>query len=97
MVSIPSQVGTLFGRCYQDLLAAQLYRLNTLSGGHPLRTRKPVVPEEPPEPVSIPSQVGTLFGLCPSFGHTSLNKVSIPSQVGTLFGLAQGSLPPEGD
>ena len=61
-VSIPSQVGTLFGLEAQYTGEGGACGLNTLSGGHPLRTGIVWEGSFLREDVSIPSQVGTLFG-----------------------------------
>ena len=60
-VSIPSQAGTLFGPRTTRLPASEGKSLNTLSGGHPLRTRRHHEAMGMAW-VSIPSQAGTLFG-----------------------------------
>ena len=68
MVSIPSQMGTVFGPTPRPpsisttIRLNTLNRLNTLTGGHCIRTAPaPASPANPPR-VSIPSQVGTVFG-----------------------------------
>ena len=71
--------------------------LNTLSGGHPLRTGGPGrgVGDDR---VSIPSQAGTLFGLGYIERPGGYQYVSIPSQAGTLFGPSKPAIfgPPSG-
>ena len=112
LVSIPSQVGTLFGPGAQFARrkpsCASQYplrwapssdhgprpwriplppSLNTLSGGHPLRTKHCATCVN-----RSTTGLNTLSGGHPlrtreAFGyHKPLHSVSIPSQVGTLFG-----------
>ena len=63
--------------------------LNTLSGGHPLRTLAEMRAEMQAV-VSIPSQAGTLFGRAYYQVPGGQPVVSIPSQAGTLFGQEAG-------
>ena len=80
-------MGTLFGLEVFNLPASAIVRLNTLAGGHPLRTL--LSTDEPPRERSLNTLAGghplrTLLII--NIGKY-LKKVSIPSQVGTLFGL----------
>ena len=84
-VSIPSQLGTLFGdvkraRCVPKTLS-QYPRSWALSSEKMIR-RTGVEDNR----VSIPSQLGTLFGGALAMLAGAFLLVSIPSQLGTLFG-----------
>ena len=78
-VSIPSQAGTLFGLRGTEMAGVEMVCLNTLSGGHPLRTYAHLRAARVSW-VSIPSQAGTLFGLtygrCTVCNQVSLNTLS---------------------
>ena len=86
-VSIPSQAGTLFGPKQRARTPPESLSLNTLSGGHPLRTVGGLAVVHlcwwSQYPLRrAPSSDVLLF--CETY---ACDAVSIPSQAGTLFGL----------
>ncbi len=85
-VSIPSQVGTLFGPGGHARRRRHPVRLNTLSGGHPLRTLTGVVCSNETMSLNTLSGGHPLRTPSQSICRLSTRSVSIPSQVGTLFG-----------
>ncbi len=55
-------MGTLFGPWRLTAAMRAALKSNTLTDGHPLRTKSPYRNDKPLPVVSIPSLMGTLFG-----------------------------------
>ncbi len=86
IVSIPSQAGTLFGLMAWDSYRKEVRSLNTLSGGHPLRTRQPRMATLSRIPSQYPLRRAPSSDLEDIIRGEGKFLVSIPSQAGTLFG-----------